>query len=149
LSAYRADRAGNVQFRGGSANFNTAFAKAARVAIVEVEEIVEVGELPPELIDLPGIFISRVLKITDPIDVKTLTRAEKRPADSARTYNGKQALTRNGIAKMQLRLCAMIPMSTWALASRLKYRIILGDEAFGCMLKTACWGTAELSLAML
>ena len=97
LSAYRADRAGNVQFRGGSANFNSAFAKAAKIAIVEVEEIVEVGELPPELIDLPGIFISRVLKITDMIDVKTLTRAEKRPADS--TYNGKQALTRNGIAK--------------------------------------------------
>jgi 3-oxoacid CoA-transferase len=99
LSAYRADRAGNVQFRGGSANFNSAFAKAAKIAIVEVEEIVEVGELPPELIDLPGIFISRVLKITDMVDVKTLTRAEKRAADSARTYNGKQALTRNGIAK--------------------------------------------------
>ena len=40
------DRAGNVQFRGGSRNFNPAFAKAARVAIVEVDEIVEVGELP-------------------------------------------------------------------------------------------------------
>ena len=99
LSAYRADRAGNVQFRGGSANFNSAFAKAAKIAIVEVEEIVEVGELPPELIDLPGIFISRVLKITDMIDVKTLSRPEKRAADSARSYNGKQALTRNGIAK--------------------------------------------------
>ena len=99
LSAYRADRAGNVQFRGGSANFNSAFAKAAKIAIVEVEEIVEVGELPPELIDLPGIFISRVLKITDMIDVKTLSRPEKRAADSARTYNDKQALTRNGIAK--------------------------------------------------
>ena len=48
LSAYRADRAGNVQFRGGSRNFNPAFAKAARVAIVEVDEIVEVGQLPPE-----------------------------------------------------------------------------------------------------
>ena len=64
LSAYRADRAGNVQFRGGSRNFNPSFAKAARVAIVEVDEIVEIGELPPEVIDLPGIFITRVVKNT-------------------------------------------------------------------------------------
>ena len=99
LSAYRADRAGNVQFRGGSANFNPSFAKAARIAIVEVEEIVEIGELPPELISLPGIFVSRVLKITDPIDITALSRSEKRSGDSARLYNGKPGLTRSGIAK--------------------------------------------------
>ncbi|RPI46702.1 MAG: CoA transferase subunit A, partial [Betaproteobacteria bacterium] len=62
LSAYRADRAGNVQFRGGARNFNPSFAKAAKVAIVEVDEVLEVGELPPEQIDLPGIFIHRVVK---------------------------------------------------------------------------------------
>ena len=45
------DRAGNVQFRGGSQNFNPSFAKAARVAIVEVDEIVEPGEIAPELIE--------------------------------------------------------------------------------------------------
>ena len=99
LSGYKADRAGNVQFRGGSGNFNVSFAKAARIAIVEVEEIVEVGELAPEHINLPGIFVSRVVKITDPIDVRSLSRTEKRPADSARNYNGKPALTRTGIAK--------------------------------------------------
>src|SRR6266581_454934 len=43
LRGYRADRLGNVQFRGGSQNFNPSFAKAARVAIVEVDEIVEEG----------------------------------------------------------------------------------------------------------
>src|SRR5919106_6782364 len=59
---YRADRLGNVQFRGGNQNFNPAFAKAAKVAIVEVDEIVEPGEIPPELIDLPGIFVQRVMK---------------------------------------------------------------------------------------
>ena len=99
LSAYRADRAGNVQFRGGSSNFNPSFAKAARVAIVEVDEIVEIGELPSEMIDLPGIFIARVVKNTHPINARTLSQASKRPADSAREYNGKQALTRAGIAK--------------------------------------------------
>ncbi|HLS49358.1 MAG TPA: 3-oxoacid CoA-transferase subunit A, partial [Actinomycetaceae bacterium] len=58
LRGYRADRFGNVQFRGGSRNFNDSFAKAARVAIIEVEEILDVGELAPEDIDLPGVFIS-------------------------------------------------------------------------------------------
>jgi len=99
LSAYRADRAGNVQFRGGSQNFNPSFAKAARVAIVEVDEVVEIGELPPEMIDLPGIFITRVVKKTEQLDVRTLSRGGKRPADSAREYNGKRALTRAGIAR--------------------------------------------------
>ena len=104
LSAYRADRAGNVQFRGGSQNFNPSFAKAARVAIVEVEEIVEIGELPPEKIDLPGIFISRVVKIDHPIDLRTLSRESKRPADTARKYGGKLALTRAGIARNAAKL---------------------------------------------
>ena len=56
LRGYRADRLGNVQFRGGSQNFNPSFARAARVAIVEVDEIVEPCDIAPELIDLPGIM---------------------------------------------------------------------------------------------
>ena len=99
LRAYRADRAGNLQFRGGSQNFNPSFAKASRVAVVEVDEIVEVGGIPPELIDLPGIFVSRVVKSTRPVDVKTLKKSERRQADTARLYNGKPGLTRAGIAK--------------------------------------------------
>jgi len=104
LSGYRADRAGNVQFRGGSRNFNPAFAKAARVAIIEVDEIVEVGQLPPEQIDLPGIFIDRVIKNTHMIDGRTLNRAGRRPADTARPYNGKMALTREGISRNAARI---------------------------------------------
>src|SRR5499426_2553658 len=78
LRGYRADRLGNVQFRGGSQNFNPSFAKAARVAIVEVDEIVEPGEIAPELIDLPGIFISRVVKTTQKFDL--WWRPERRPS---------------------------------------------------------------------
>jgi 3-oxoacid CoA-transferase len=99
LNGYRADRAGNVQFRGGSGNLNPAMAKAARVAIIEVEEIVEIGELPSESIDLPGIFITRVVKTAHAIDGRNLSGLRKRPADSAREYNGKMALTRAGIAR--------------------------------------------------
>ena len=102
LRGYRADRLGNVQFRGGSQNFNPSFAKAARVAIVEVDEIVEPGAIPPELINLPGIFVARVVKTTEKFDL--WRRPERRPSDKPRLYNGKPALTRAGIAKNAARL---------------------------------------------
>ena len=102
LRGYRADRLGNVQFRGGSQNFNPAFAKAARVAIVEVDEIVEPGVIPPELIDLPGIFVSRIVLTTQKFDL--WKRPERRPSDKPRLYGDKPGLTRAGIAKNAARL---------------------------------------------
>jgi 3-oxoacid CoA-transferase len=110
LRGYRADRLGNVQFRGGSQNFNPSFGKAARVAIVEVDEIVEPGGIPPELIDLPGIFVSRVVKTTQVADGKAWRRPERRPSDKARLYNDKPALTRAGIAK---RAAALVKDGTY------------------------------------
>ena len=110
LRGYRADRLGNVQFRGGSQNFNPSFAKAARLAIVEVDEIVEPGGIPPELIDLPGIFVSRVVKTTQTGDGKAWRRPERRPSDKPRLYNGKPALTRTGIAK---RAAALVKDGTY------------------------------------
>ena len=102
LRGHRADRLGNVQFRGGSQNFNPSFAKAARVAIVEVDEIVEPGGIPPDLVDLPGIFVARVVKTTQKFEL--WRRPERRPADKPRLYHGKAALTRAGIAKNAARL---------------------------------------------
>jgi len=64
LRGYRADSLGNVELRGSSRNFVPAFAKAARVAIVEVDEIVEVGEIPAERVGLTGILVTRVVKKT-------------------------------------------------------------------------------------
>jgi len=110
LRGYRADRLGNVQFRGGSQNFNPSFGKAARVAIVEVDEIVEPGGIPPELVDLPGIFVSRVVKTTQAVDGKAWRRPERRPSDKPRLYNGKPALTRAGIAK---RAAALVKDGTY------------------------------------
>src|SRR5258706_5604278 len=110
LRGYRADRLGNVQFRGGSQNFNPSFAKAARVAIVEVDKIVEAGDIPPELIDLPGIFVSRIIKTTQVVDGKAWRRPERRPSDKPRLYNGKPALTRAGIAK---RAAALVKDGTY------------------------------------
>ena len=99
LRGYRADRLGNTQFRGGSQNFNPSFAKAAKCAIVEVDEIVEPGTIPPDLIDLPGIFVKRVVKTTQVADGKAWRRPERRPSDKPRLYSDKPAVTRQAIAK--------------------------------------------------
>src|SRR5215813_3313260 len=94
IAGHRADRNGNVEFRGANQHFAPSFAKAARVAVVEVDEVVEPGEIPPERIGLPGIFVSRVVRKTL---ANTLPKhaTNRRPADVARTYHGKPAWTRS------------------------------------------------------
>ncbi len=104
VRARRADRMGNLEFRGASQNFNPSFAKAARVAIAEVEEIVEVGELPPESIGLPGIFVDRVVPSTVDIDVLSLPSNKRRAPQTNRHYDDKPALTRAQIAQRAARL---------------------------------------------
>jgi 3-oxoacid CoA-transferase len=105
IAGHRADRMGNVEFRGANRHFGPSFAKAARVAIVEVDEIVEVGDLPPERIDLPGIFVARVVRKT--VGNTLPKHAQyRRPAESARTYNGKTAWTRSQMAE---RAAALLP----------------------------------------
>lgn len=61
VKAHKADRLGNLVFRKSSRNFNPLVAMAARVTIVETEEFVEVGELDPDEIHLPGIFVDLVV----------------------------------------------------------------------------------------
>jgi len=62
IRAYKADRAGNLVYRKASRNFNEPMATAAKVTIAEVEEIVELGELDPEHIVTPGIFVQRIVQ---------------------------------------------------------------------------------------
>jgi len=62
VKAWKADTVGNLIFRKSARNFNPVMCKAAKVAIVEVEEIVKVGELDPDQIHLPGIFVDRIVK---------------------------------------------------------------------------------------
>lgn len=61
FKAWKADRLGNIVFRSTARNFNADVARAARVSIAEVEELVEVGELKPDEIHLPGIYVDRVV----------------------------------------------------------------------------------------
>lgn len=62
VKAWKADTAGNLIFRKSARNFNPVMCKAAKVAIAEVEEIVEVGQLDPDQVHLPGIYVDRVVK---------------------------------------------------------------------------------------
>lgn len=59
IKGWKADRAGNVLFRMSARNYNVPMAKAAKTTIVEVEELVDVGELDPEAIHLPNIYVDR------------------------------------------------------------------------------------------
>ncbi len=60
--AWKADRNGNLVFRMTARNFNPMAVTAGKIAVVEVEEIVEVGELDPDEIHLPGIYVDRLIQ---------------------------------------------------------------------------------------
>lgn len=61
IKAYIADKSGNLIFRKTARNFNPNVAMAGKITVVEVEKIVELGELDPDAIHLPGIFIHRIV----------------------------------------------------------------------------------------
>ena len=63
IKAYRADRMGNLVYRGIMRSFNAVMAAAANVTIVEAEQIVDAGELDPEVIVTPGIFVDRIIEM--------------------------------------------------------------------------------------
>ena len=62
IRAHRADRMGNLVYKGTSRNFNAVMAPAAAITIVEVDEIVEPGELDPEAVVTPGVFVQRIVR---------------------------------------------------------------------------------------
>lgn len=61
IRAYKADRYGNLIYKGTSRSFNATMAGASTVTIAEVDEVVELGELDPEVIVTPGIYVNRVV----------------------------------------------------------------------------------------
>ena len=61
LKAYKADKAGNLVFHQSARNFNPLMALAADLVIVEVEQLVEIGELDPDAIMTPGILVDKIL----------------------------------------------------------------------------------------
>ncbi len=62
IKAWRGDTQGNLQFNKTARNFNPMMATAGKVTVVEVDELVEVGEIDPNFIHTPGIFVQRIIE---------------------------------------------------------------------------------------
>jgi 3-oxoacid CoA-transferase subunit A len=77
IKAWRADKMGNLQYRKTARNFNPIMAAAGKITIVEVEEIVEVGELDPDQIHTPSIYVQRIVLNEKP--EKRIERRTVRP----------------------------------------------------------------------
>jgi 3-oxoadipate CoA-transferase alpha subunit len=65
IRAHKADKRGNLTYRGAGRSANPIMAMAADITIAEADDIVEVGELDPEDVVTPGIFVDRIIKIPD------------------------------------------------------------------------------------
>ncbi|PZW44098.1 MULTISPECIES: CoA transferase subunit A [Mesonia] len=65
IKAWKGDEAGNLIFKGTARNFNPCMCGAAKVTVVEVEELVKPGELDPNQIHIPGIFVQRIFQGKD------------------------------------------------------------------------------------
>ena len=61
VKAYKADKAGNLVFNKTARNFNPLAAMAGKVCVVEVDHLVETGELDPDQIHLPGVYVQRII----------------------------------------------------------------------------------------
>jgi 3-oxoacid CoA-transferase subunit A len=76
VRAWKADKIGNLVYRDTAMNFNPMAATAGKITVVEVEEIVEVGELSPTEIHTPGIYVNRIIKGSFEKRIEKLTLAK-------------------------------------------------------------------------
>lgn len=88
VRAWKADTTGNCVFRRTTRAFGPLMAKAAKLTIVEAENIVPVGEIDPDDVHLPGIFVDRVVKATVEKQVETLKLREPEDEAAAAPANG-------------------------------------------------------------
>jgi len=89
VKGWRADEAGNLQFRKTARNFNQPMATAGRVCVAEVEEVVPVGSLDPDAIHLPGIYVKRMI-LGGPYDKKIEFRTTRQRAEPAAAAAGSE-----------------------------------------------------------
>src|SRR5258705_5137349 len=62
VKAWKGDKAGNLIYRKTSRNFNPMIATCGKVTVAEVEQLVEIGELDPDQIHTPGIYVDRIIQ---------------------------------------------------------------------------------------
>ena len=80
VKAWKADKAGNLVFRKTARNFNPACAMAGKVCVAEVEQVVEVGQIDPDHVHLPGIYVDRIVLNATP--EKRIEQRTVRPMES-------------------------------------------------------------------
>jgi len=85
IHAWKADHMGNVIFRKTAQNYNPEMAKSARITIVEAEDVVEPGQLDPNTIHLPGIFVKRIVKVARP---KIRIGIDQAPSEASLSWVG-------------------------------------------------------------
>ena len=83
VRAARGDRHGNLSYDASARNFNPLCAMAGRITIAEVEQLVEPGELDPEHIDTPGVFVQRVVQVGE--EGKRIEKRTLRPRPEVAT----------------------------------------------------------------
>ncbi|HEY1736535.1 MAG TPA: CoA transferase subunit A [Methylovirgula sp.] len=81
VHAYKGDTEGNLVYRKTARNFNPIMATAAKVTIAEVEHLVEPGEIDPDAIHTPGIYVSRIVHV--PNSSKPIEKKTTRPREAA------------------------------------------------------------------
>ena len=77
VHAWKGDKEGNLVYRKTARNFNPVMATAGKITVAEVENLVEPGEIEPDQIMTPGIFVQRIVHIKDPvkrIEVRTVRK---------------------------------------------------------------------------
>lgn len=79
VKAWKGDRLGNLVFRKTARNFNPMMAMAGRITIAEVEHLVEPGELEPDLVHTPAIFVQRIFQARAPSHMIERRTVRKRP----------------------------------------------------------------------
>ncbi|KAJ9215944.1 hypothetical protein DTO166G4_2488 [Paecilomyces variotii] len=99
VKAWKADKLGNCQFRYAAANFNGAMGRNAKMTIVEAEHIVEVGEIEPAAVHLPGIYVKRVIQSTEAKNIEKYTFAKEDGADMSALGKGDTANKRERIVR--------------------------------------------------
>lgn len=94
IRAWKADTTGNCVFRRTTRAFGPLMAKAAKLTIVEAENIVPVGEIDPDDVHLPGIFVDRVVKATVEKEVESMVLREAESEVKAKDTKGNAGLER-------------------------------------------------------
>jgi 3-oxoacid CoA-transferase len=101
LRAWKVDEAGNCVFRYTTRAFGTIMAKAARLTIVEAENIVPVGAIHPDEVHLPGIFVDRIVPATEENQIEVLKLREEEEETEANSTENETAAGKKSEAQVR------------------------------------------------